>query len=36
MQFPPSKSPIAVWAKRRVIIENNALKENRVIEWGRL
>jgi hypothetical protein len=36
MKFPPSKSPVAVWARRRINVENNELNENWVFEFGRI
>ena len=36
MKFPPSKSPIAVWGRRRFVIENGVLAEGLVVEFGRI
>ncbi len=36
MKFPPNKSPVAVWAKRRIEVENGVLQVNYVSEWKRV
>lgn len=36
MQFPANKSPVAVWAKRRIEILNGILQVNYVSDWKRV
>lgn len=34
MQFPPSTSPVATWAKRRIVIRRGIMVQNRVFQHG--